>query len=208
MDGTSSVIIVVVFVLTILSGFGSNKGYHPPVVTTSSEPGLTVEAEPLVKPPVMPQSVQANYVEGQKRPIANFITSFRKPDQAVAIAESIELHSKKYDVNPKLIAALMRRESGFNPRALSSSGAVGLGQLLPSTCKTTGVTNPYEIDDNTRGTVRYVRYLLDKFKGFSDPVCFALAGYLEGPNGVYRNRAIKAKTATYVSDILAIYNRI
>ena len=198
----SSAVIVVVFVMTIFSSLGSNQGYAPPKnepkpATVVSQPAASTHAE-----------VPLGFVDEQTRPIANYIAGFRQPKQAKEIAESIVTHSKTYNVDPKLVAALMRRESGFNPRALSSSGAVGLGQLLPSTCKTTGVENPYDVDENTKGTVRYVRYLLEKFASFEDPVKFALAGYLEGPNGVYRNHGYKAATSQYVEDILGIYNKI
>jgi soluble lytic murein transglycosylase-like protein len=142
------------------------------------------------------------------KPIEQYILRYRKPGEAVPIAEAIMRHSKTYDVNPKLVAALIRRESGFNPRAVSTSGACGLGQLLPSTCKTTGVTQPFDINDNAKGTVRYMKYLLDKFKAYNDQVSFALAGYLEGPNQVARNRGYSSKTAGYVRDIIDIYNKI
>lgn len=204
MDATTSAIIIIVFVYSIFSGFGGNNANQPPQITLT--PKETVAAP--APAPAVSLPVSAKYVEGQKQPIANYIAGFRKPDQAVEIAEAIDAHSKTYDVNPKLVAALMRRESGFNPRALSKSGAMGLGQLLPSTCKTTGVKNGYDISDNTKGTVRYMKYLLDKFKNYAEPVKFALAGYLEGPNGVARNKAYKTVTGKYIDDILVIYNKI
>jgi soluble lytic murein transglycosylase-like protein len=117
-------------------------------------------------------------------------------------------HSQAYGVNPKLITALIARESRFNPRAVSSSGALGLGQLLPSTCKSTGVTNAFDIDQNVKGTVRYIKYLLGRFKDYSNQVSFALAGYLEGPNAVARNQGYKPHTKAYIQDIMAVYNKI
>jgi len=199
MDATSAAIVVFV-VITIFSSFGGNKGYHQPGYRTESNQGAS-QVTASAKIPL-------GYQPDQLRPIANFITSFRKPDEAVEIAKAIDTHAKTYDVNPKLVAALIRRESGFNPRALSKSGAMGLGQLLPSTCQTTGVTNGYDIDDNAKGTVRYVKYLLDKFRSYDEPVKFALAGYLEGPNGVERKRGYTSTTARYVNDILLVYQKI
>ena len=200
MDATSAAIVVFVFVISIFTSFGDNKGFHQPKIGAKTG-----------KPPaynVVNSSVPIRYVNNQKRPIANYIAGFRKPAQAVQIAEAIDKHSKSFDVNPKVVAALMRRESGFNPRALSKSGAMGLGQLLPSTAKSLGVTNGYDIDQNARGTVRYVKYLLGRFKNYNDPVKYALAGYLEGPNAVARKKGYKPVTGKYVNDILAIYQKI
>ncbi len=126
----------------------------------------------------------------------------------MAITDSIMRHSQKYNVNPKLVAALMRRESGYNPRAISSAGAVGLGQLMPSTAKSTGVTNPYDIDQDAKGTVRYMKYLLGRFEKYSDQVSFALAGYLEGPNAVARKKGYRRSTAAYVNSIIKIYHKL
>lgn len=105
-------------------------------------------------------------------------------------------------MNPKLVAALMTRESKFNPRARSSSGAIGLGQLLPSTAKGLNLDDPYDIDQNAKGTVRYFKSLIDRFNG---QVSNAIAGYLEGPNAVMRNGGYSDHTRGYVQDILAIY---
>jgi len=199
MDATS-VAIVVFVVITMFSSMGGNKGYHQPSYRTEKSQGSSIVTAS--------SNLPLGYQEGHERPIANYIASFRKPEQAVEIAAAIDKHAKNFNVNPKLVTALMRRESGFNPRATSSSGAMGLGQLLPSTCKTTGVSNGYDIDDNAKGTVRYVKYLLDRFRNYDEPVKFALAGYLEGPNGVARKRGYTSTTAKYVNDILLIYQKI
>ena len=207
-----TVAFILLFVFTIFSSVGGNKGYTPPPKHT------------IVKPPSVTRSIKpggnqnirspinATYLGGgglaAKKPIEQYILGFRKPTEAVAVASAIMRHSKTYDVNPKLITALMRRESGFNPRAVSKSGAVGLGQLMPATCKTTGVTNPYDINDNAKGTVRYIKYLLGRFKGYSDQVSFSLAGYLEGPNAVARKKGYTSTTSRYVKDILKIYYKL
>jgi len=203
MDTTTGIIILL-FVVTIFSSFGGNKGYTRP---TAPPPSFTQTAFPVSKSNIDPTYL-AVVGENARSSIQNYICGFRNPGEAVAITDSIMRYSQMYDINPKLIAALMRRESGFNPRATSSSGAMGLGQLLSSTCKSTGVTSPYDIDDNTKGTVRYMKYLLGRFKEYSDQVAFALAGYLEGPNAVARKQGYRSHTAAYIKDIIEIYHKI
>ncbi len=200
----STVVIVLVFVFAIFSSFGGNKGYTPP---SSSPPSISQPAAPVSKSNIDP-TYSAAAGEKARSSIQNYILGFRKPGEAVAITNAIMRHSKKFDVNPKLVAALMRRESGYNPRAISSAGAVGLGQLMPSTAKSIGVTNPYDIDQNARGTVRYIKYLLGRFAKYSDQVSFALAGYLEGPNAVARKKGYRRSTAAYINSIIKIYHKI
>jgi soluble lytic murein transglycosylase-like protein len=205
MDSTT-VAIVLLFVFTIFSSLGGNKGYTPPSHQETS-PKFTREIAPVTQSRIDPTYL-AVVGESARSSIQQYVCRFRKPEEAVAITDAIMRHSQMYNVNPKLVAALMRRESGYNPRAVSSVGAIGLGQLLRSTCQSTGVTNPYDIDDNTKGTVRYMKYLLDRFRKYGDQVSFALAGYLEGPNAVARRKGYRSSTAKYVEDIIGIYHKI
>ncbi len=204
MDGTTALVILL-FVVTIFSSFGGNQGYAPPASPAPTTPTVSQPATP--RGPINP-SYLAVVGENARSSINYFISKYRKPVESSSITDSIMRHSQAYNVNPKLVAALMARESRFNPRAVSSAGAVGLGQLMPATCKTTGVTNPFDIDDNVKGTVRYMKYLLDRFKKYSDQVSFALAGYLEGPNAVARKKGYRASTGKYVRDIFDYYNKI
>lgn len=210
MDATSA-IVAVLFVVTILSSLGGNKNSSP------TPPSRT--QVPIVQPAVPPQplkysggsiGVQFSSVDGNasRVSISRFIQKYRSQIEAEAITDSILRHAQTYDVNPKLVAALIARESRFNPRAVSSSGALGLGQLLPSTCKGLGVTDGFDIDQNAKGTVRYFKYLLDKFKKYGEQVSFAIAGYLEGPNAVERNRTYSSHTQTYIDDIIKYYGKL
>lgn len=205
MDITAGVI-VVLFVITIFSGLGGNKGYNQPSGNNYDEGFVSMEA---VAPDVSNLlSFEADSVS-DKSAIQSFIQKYRNPEESQIIADSILKYSTEYNVNPKLIAAMMARESRFNPNAVSSSGAIGLGQLLPSTAKGLNVDDPYDIDQNTMGTTRYLKSLLDRFAKYNDEqVPMAISGYFEGPNAVERNMGVKTHTAQYVNDILAIYNKI
>ncbi|MFA6548732.1 MAG: lytic transglycosylase domain-containing protein [Candidatus Margulisiibacteriota bacterium] len=203
--------IILLFVVTIFSSLGGNRNY---TVSYNSKPESNTQ---IVTPAPVPSSPVSNSLDWHfagagdmavAGSIQKYITKYRSPDEAAEISSSIVRHAQTYDVNPKLVAALIARESRFNPRARSSSGAMGLGQLLPSTCKTVGVEDGFDIDQNAKGTVRYMKYLLDKFQAFSDPVSFSIAGYLEGPNGVARNRGYSSHAQLYINDIFEVYNKI
>lgn len=199
MDLTTG-LVVFVFAISILTSFGSNKGYTPPAGNASSGTiyNEVSAAEPYSK-------YTSEEVEILQPGIQKYIAKYRSNAEAYSISDSILRYSKTYDVNPKLVVALIARESKFNPRAVSSSGAIGLGQLLPSTAQHLGLNDPYDIDQNVKGTVRYLRSLLDRFKG---DVSDSIAAYLEGPNAVSRQGGYSYHTKTYVEDILGIYQKI
>ena len=198
---TATVAVVLIFVFSIFSGFGGNKCYKQP-----SGPVFPVDKANyqtvLVGEPAPGFSGGG---ENARLAIQRQIAKYRSPDEAAQIADSIMRHSQTYDLNPKLVAALMTRESKFNPHALSSSGAIGLGQLLPSTARGLKIDDPYDIDQNAKGTVRYIKSLVDRFNG---QVSNAIGAYLEGPNAVMRNGTYSDHTRSYVQDILTIYQGI
>lgn len=114
----------------------------------------------------------------------------------------------KYSLDPNLIFAVMRQESGFNPRAISPKGARGLMQLMPATAVRLGVRDIYDPAQNIDGGARYLRFLLDTFNG---DVELALAGYNAGEGAVarYGNRVPPYReTINYVQRISAHYTRL
>ncbi|OGC29101.1 hypothetical protein A2311_03870 [candidate division WOR-1 bacterium RIFOXYB2_FULL_48_7] len=196
MDATAGVVIFI-FVVSIFSSFGGNKGYTPPNVP-SGQIYSSVEA-------TVPSHTYNSTDEAVRAAIQKYIAKYRSHDEAIEITAAIIKNSEEYNINPKLVTALIRRESKFNPRAKSSSGAIGLGQLLPSTAKGLKVDDPYDISQNVRGTVRYLRSLIDRFNG---NVANAIASYLEGPNAVNRQGGFSGHTKNYVEDILNICQQI
>jgi soluble lytic murein transglycosylase-like protein len=108
-------------------------------------------------------------------------------------------------VDPKLIHAVIRAESGYNANALSNKGAVGLMQLIPATAQRYGVNDSYDPRQNIEGGTRYLRDLLKMFNGNME---LALAGYNAGENAVVRagNRIPPyAETQAYVPKVLHFY---
>ena len=109
------------------------------------------------------------------------------------------------EVDPNLIMAVMRQESGFNPHSHSYKGACGLMQLMPDTARRFGVVNIYDAKQNIEGGAKYLRFLLDKFDG---DVSLTLAGYNAGEMAVvgagYRVPRYR-ETQNYVRSISARY---
>ncbi len=110
--------------------------------------------------------------------------------------------SAKYGVNASLIRAVIQAESGYNPHAVSRAGAGGLMQLMPGTAKHLKVADRFDPGQNVDGGVRYLKFLLDTFKG---DVSLALAAYNAGLSKVAKYGGIPPyeETRTYVSRVLS-----
>ena len=112
--------------------------------------------------------------------------------------------SRKYNLDPLLVRSMIRAESSFNPLALSSSGAMGLMQLMPETADDMLVEDPFDPGQNIEGGTRYIRKLLDRFEG---RLSVALAAWHAGPSLVEQYDEIPPipKTQTFVKRVLRFY---
>ena len=106
-------------------------------------------------------------------------------------------------LSPALLKALATVESGLNPHAQSSAGAVGLMQLMPATAQSLGV-NPHNVAQNALGGAEFLKGLLSQF---GHNVSLALAAYNAGPGTVEHYGGIPpyAQTQQYVNDVLSVY---
>jgi soluble lytic murein transglycosylase-like protein len=129
----------------------------------------------------------------------------RAADGSFPYASIVRQACELYSMPPELVFAVIKVESGFNPRAVSRTGAMGLMQLMPQTATLLAVTNPFDPWQNIFGGVRYLRSLVN---GFNGDVSLALAGYNAGAGAVRRAGKIPAlpETTKYVASVLYFYH--
>lgn len=126
------------------------------------------------------------------------------PSTKTQIINLVEKVSQKHGVDDKLVKALIKQESGFNPNAKSKAGAMGLMQLMPATAKGLGVTDAMNPVQNVEGGVKYLKSMLQRYNG---NVILALAAYNAGPGAVDKYDGVPPypETQNYVRSILANY---
>jgi hypothetical protein len=127
--------------------------------------------------------------------------------QSANVDELIETFSEKYNIDSDFIKAIIKQESGFNAKATSKKGAMGLMQLMPKTAESLGVVDAYNPSQNIEGGVKYLKGLLEKFDNNQE---LALAAYNAGPNAVKKYGGIPPykETQNYVKAIMGTYNKV
>ena len=119
------------------------------------------------------------------------------------IEDIVAAESATNQLHPELLYSIIAAESNFNPKALSSKGAIGLMQLMPETAADLEV-NPHDPAENVQGGAQYLRFLLNKYAGSKDQLVRAIAAYNAGPAAVDRYNGIPpfAETQSFVSRVL------
>ncbi len=152
--------------------------------------GFVVPPPPPALLPSGPGSIPA-------RPIAATVNANRFDD-------FIRDAANRYSVPERLIRAVIRVESGFNPRAISRKGARGLMQLMPDTASLLGVRDSFDPSENIAGGVRHLRGLIDRLGDLP----LVLAAYNAGERAVASHRGIPPypETHDYVTRVLELFN--
>ena len=153
-------------------------------------PSLIIQGPPIQQPtevvipsqakpsrPTARKPLKTELLQSRPAPPQGLNTSTGNPSYDRMVLES----AKRNSVDPNLIVAVMKQESGFNPGARSYKGACGLMQLIPATARRFGVSKIYDPAQNIEGGARYLHFLLDLFQGNIE---LALAGYNAGEGAV------------------------
>jgi soluble lytic murein transglycosylase-like protein len=121
-------------------------------------------------------------------------------DRSASIGKMLDSTARKHEVEPALVESVIKVESNFNPHAVSHKGAEGLMQLIPSTARRFGVQNSFDPAQNIEGGVRYLKHLLEMFKGDER---LALAAYNAGEGAVLKHKGIPPypETQNYVYQV-------
>jgi soluble lytic murein transglycosylase-like protein len=171
----------------------------PLLIIASAPPAVLADIEILVHP------------DGRKvfsnvgRTSAAAAPSLGRRIAAEKVEPLVALYSDRFQLDPKLVHAVIRAESGYNPRAVSAKGAMGLMQLMPQTARELEVEDAFDPAANIAGGTRYLRRMLDRFEG---SVELALAGYNAGPEAVRQYGGVPpfAETRGYVEKVMRDYH--
>jgi len=140
---------------------------------------------------VVPYPVVERYVSGL-------------PGEKRRLAQLVERLAPRYAVDPRLALAIVRSESNFDAQALSPRNAQGLMQLIPETAERFGVRDVWSPEQNARGGLAYLRWLLERYDG---DVALTSAAYNAGEKAVEQYGGVPpyAETRAYVQRILGFY---
>ncbi len=180
----------------------------PPVSQESSPPQAEVVARPGTLFPDMEQwatsAAVSTWMEWVKKrnPRLNDL-------QVRLIVETVLYYSHKFTIDHRLAFAMIKYESDFNPRCLSHAGAMGLTQLMPGTAKYVGVSDPWDIQQNIMGGIKYLAEQLYTYENRSnyEQTILALACYNAGPNAVKRAGGVPnfSETQRYVKRVSDLF---
>lgn len=158
----------------------------------------------LTNAPTDPRYQRLGIAPPPPAPVARALVLASAPVRTMtSIGAQIRDAAERHGLPEELVTAVVRVESGFNPRAVSRKGAQGLMQLMPATASQLGVRNVFDPAENIDGGVRHLRGLIERF---DNNLSLALAAYNAGERAVLQYGGIPPYTETqqYVARILQI----
>jgi hypothetical protein len=181
------------------------------ILSPAANPAPVLETENV--PPAIPQASQTDQPPGSPNPIAALPAekAVRKtarltdPRSREYLEGLIKKYARLHGVDENLVWAVIRQESGFNPGAVSPKGAMGLMQLMPDTAAMLGVRNPFDVEQNLAGGIKYLELCLERF---DQDVSLTLAAYNAGPENVVKYQGCPPfpETQHYVAAVLEDYS--
>ena len=218
-------LVLILPVMTVLTAWPApqhNSGLDAVQAAIGKMPPVPVEAflyQATAAPPVLPDEILVASVPADQPPeIHKAIIPATAPpadgekQPQVQKCDMIECKyfalvvrvSKRHQVEPALIAAIIKAESGYNPKAVSHKGARGMMQLMPLTAAELGVENSFNPEHNINGGVRYYKKLLKRYNGNIE---LALAAYNAGMQTVKKYKGVPPFKAThhYIKKVLHYY---
>ena len=146
-------------------------------------------------------------IKKEKLEAINLKSKIDLASQESDIDEIVETFSNQYGIDSDFIKAIIKQESGFNPKATSKKGAMGLMQLMPKTAESLGVINAYNPWENVEGGVKHLKSLMEKYGNNKE---LALAAYNAGSSAVQKYGGIPPykETQNYVKAIMETYNKV
>ena len=169
--------------------------------------GMAVTARADVRLAVRPDGKKVIYnVWSPSVRTSNYSWLAKQRNRRSPYDKVIERYADAYNVDPVLVHAVILVESDFNPRCVSNKNARGLMQLIPSTAARFNVRNAYDIRDNVRGGLSYLRWLLSYYRG---EVMLAAAAYNAGEGTVDRYRGVPPypETRDYVRRVMQLFRK-
>lgn len=142
---------------------------------------------------------------------AKYYNSSLSNKEVEEIINNVIYYSYKYALDPRFVMAVVTIESMFNPRAVSSVGAMGLGQIMPENLRAYGVTKPFAPNENIRIMVRMLRLNYDRFSHlpYTQRVHNTLAAYNAGYGAVLKYNGIPPykETQNYVCKVIGLWRK-
>lgn len=154
--------------------------------------------------PVVQKTITPTIIDVAKSVTGNYGTQTSAvPAESMADTkydDIIARAAEQYGVEASLIKAMIKMESDFNPNDVSSSGAVGLMQLMPETAKGLGVTDSYDPEQNIMGGTKYIA---QKLKEYDGDIELALSAYNAGSGTVRKYGGVPPQCRVYIAKILS-----
>ncbi len=177
---------------------GSDESMIPSPFMFSSGflPGMGQQFSPNTYPMQQAVSAYLNNFQATTHPVTS-----SKSVPRTDYNDIIRAASEKFNVDEKIIHAIIKTESNYNPSVKSHAGAIGLMQLMPSTAKEVGVTDRYDVTQNIFGGTRYFSNMLKQHNGNLE---LALASYNAGPGNVKKYGGVPPfkETQNYINKIM------